>query len=86
MIPTTRVWSDAQLRAAEMYIQLYAVPIPQLSASSVDGARMGEHQGVRFLRWDHGPLEVLADDTGDDAMTALLEAYNNASEDDFPPF
>lgn len=84
MVPTLRVWSDAQLSAARTYIEMYVLPDAQLTECSVAGARMGEHRGVRFLRWDHGPVEILEDDTPDAAMTAVLEAYNAAEAEHFP--
>jgi len=84
MVPTARVWSEAQLRAAEMYISLYVLPEATLAPCSVDGAQLGEHRGVKFLRWDDGTVEVMEDETADAAMTALLEAYNASEADDFP--
>ena len=84
MVPTARVWSDAQLRAAEMYIHLYVLPRAALVPCSVDGAQTGEHRGVKFLRWGHGPVEVLEDETPDAAMTALLEAFIAADAEEFP--
>jgi hypothetical protein len=84
MVPAARVWSDAQLRAAEMYIHLYALPEAARVPCAVDGARMGEHRGVKFLRGDDGTLEVQEDETPDAAMTALLESYNASEAEDFP--
>lgn len=84
MVSTVRAWSEAQLRAAETYIELYVLPDAVLSPCSVEGARLGDHRGVKFLRWDHGPVEVLEDETPDAAMMALLEAYNEAAAEGFP--
>lgn len=84
MVPTIRVWSEAQLSAAATYIELYVLPDAELAPCSTQGARMGEHRGVKFLRWDHGPLEVLEEETTDAAMTALLEAYNASEAEGFP--
>lgn len=84
MVPTARVWSEAQLRAAEMYLTLYVLPEAALAPCSVDGARMGEHRGVKFLRWEDGTVEVQEDATPDAAMAALLESYNASEAEDFP--
>ena len=84
MVSTARTWSAAQISAAVMFLDLYVVATAALSAGSVDGARQGEYRGVRFLRWDHGPVEVLEDVTPDAAMTALLEEYNAAEAEHFP--
>ena len=84
MVPTVRTWSDAQLRAAETYIRMYVLPEAVLAPCSVEGALMGEHRGVKFLRWDDGTVEVREDETPDEAMTALLESYNAAEAEDFP--
>ena len=84
MVPTARVWSEAQLRAAEMYIQLYVLPEAALVPCAVDGAQMGDHRGVKFLRWDDGTVEVQDHETPDEAMTALLESYNASEADEFP--
>ena len=84
MVPTVRTWSEAQLRAVETYIRLYVLPEAALVPCSVDGARMGEHRGVKFLRWDDGTVEVQDHETADEAMSALLESYNAAEAEDFP--
>jgi len=84
MVPTIRVWSEAQLSAAAMYIELYVLPDAELAPCAAQGARMGEHRGVKFLRWDHGPLELLEEETADAAMTELLEAYNASEAEGFP--
>jgi hypothetical protein len=84
MISTIRVWSAEQLQAVQTYLEMYVLPDAELRDCAQAGAKIGEHRGVQFLRWDHGTVEVLEDDTPDTAMTAVLEAYNAAWAEGFP--